>query len=60
MSNNSESFIDREKLEAVIKKLETLSKKVDEIASVVMEGDVNDTSFHERLEKKIGKKKNEQ
>ena len=48
------------KLEDTLKKLELLSKRIDDVATIVMEGTIGDSTFQERLVEKIGKKPNEQ
>ena len=57
MGRLSLSADDKKRLANIEAKLEGLSKKVDEVATVVMGGDINDKTFQERLEGKIGKKK---
>ena len=57
MGKNSVSEEDRKRMAAIEAKLEGLAKKVDEVATVVMGGDINDKTFQERLDGKVGKKK---
>ncbi len=53
------SDAEKKRLSDIEARLECLAKKVDDVASIVMAGDVNDKTFQERLDEKTGKKKNE-